>query len=70
MSDLFLGLGLVIVGIGLFVWLKQWVHRRRSIPADQFYDRVEQLVHGDEEADEGVGVNPCAGARRIHAKRK
>jgi hypothetical protein len=46
-SDLFLGLGLVIVGIGLFVWLRQWVHRRRSIPADQFYDRVEQLVHDD-----------------------
>jgi len=28
-SDLFLGLGLVCVGIGMFLWLRQWVHRRR-----------------------------------------
>jgi hypothetical protein len=28
MSDLLLGLGLVMVGVGLFVWLKQWWSRR------------------------------------------
>lgn len=29
MSDLFLAVGLLSVGIGLFVWLRQWSRRRR-----------------------------------------
>jgi len=46
-SDLFLGLGLVIVGMGLCVWIKQWITRRRSLSLDQFYERVEQLTDDD-----------------------